>query len=263
LLRSSLELQQFTPSNHSQALPLQTNSLSSPVPPRQTGTQLEHDAATDTLVTRATELLAHFLAQDLAEETHEQIDLEEFVAYYRDRIDELRRNARLELIQPYRPESQAATQDPAIGGANDWPVPTVHGYNPIDYTVQMPNSGSGTIPSSHEHHTSEVSLGFPSSSTSHEFVNPASMGWPQQVEMQTYTPSNLADYSPSAQNHGQWPSQFDDYLNVPGPSTLPQQLALQTQHLQVPSDFDFPMMSPSESHYGPMETDDDAFFDGT
>lgn len=270
------------PTNHPQAPLAPPAALNGPVAPQQTGAQLEQDAATDTLVARAAELLAHFLAQEFAEGTHEQVNLEGITVFYRERLDGLRRNAWVQLTQQHQPDPQPAVnqdqsapftptaleqaQGLAFGGANDWTTPPFHDFDQFIDRVQVSNTEFDTQPSNHEHLGGDALFSFTSftgsSQTSHDCGMLTSMDHSQQTGLRFHDPDDNTVCPPTSHNHGQYLSPHDVYLmDQPGSSRLPQQIAYQNVDAQFMFEVDLTMTSPSQSDYtvsrAPMEIEED------
>jgi hypothetical protein len=232
--------------------------------------QLERHATVDTLVSRGSELLVQVLAQEYAEAAHDNCNIEDIKAYYRTCLQELRRSALAQVNPtqhlPIRTANQAVSspstphqaQTPVIGGAADFPMPS---YQPNSFfgMVQVPDSDMGTQPSSQEYHNGAASFDFPSllassSRTSYDLGNTTHMDASPTSGTQFYTPAEPTDYSPLSHNRDQWLPTYDDYLDIPGSSRMPQLLA----DAQMYSDIDRTMEpSASQSHCAPSHIDED------
>jgi hypothetical protein len=232
--------------------------------------QLERHATVDTLVSRGSELLVQVLAQEYAEAAHDNCNIEDIRAYYRTCLQELRRSALAQVnpVQhlPIRTVNQAVpspstphqAQTPVIGGAADFPMPS-HQPSPFFDMVQVPDSDMGTQPSSQEYHNGAASFDFPSlfassSRTSYDLGNATHMDASPTLGTQFYTPAEPTDCSPLSHNRNQWFPAYDELLDVPGSSRLPQLLA----DAQMYADIDRTMKpSASQSHYALSHTAED------
>jgi hypothetical protein len=235
--------------------------------------ELAQNATVDALVARASELLAQFMAQEFTEASHERVNIEVIKAFYTKRLNELRQSAWAQLSQAHQSSPQNTleqasilpvginqAQVPVFGGAGDFPNPP---YQPDQFLgmVHVPESETGTRPSSQGYHPGNTSFGYPSfttsSRTSYDFgVQDQS----QQSGAHFFSSVDLDDCSPTSQSH-QYLSPYDAYLlDQPGPSRLPQQLATNA----LMSEVDEMMTSPFETHYAlsnvPVDTEEDIAF---
>lgn len=227
--------------------------------------ELARMATVDTLVQRCSKLLAELLARRFNEAAHAHVDIEAITAYYHHRLDRLRQEELPQFAQDQQasehvpdrisfslPISHQAPPPaaPIIGGAADFAVPN-YGGNLFANTMQVPQSETGTHPSSQGYFTGDASFGFPSflasSQTDYDFpstyVDPL-----QSSSTQFYAGDDDAkvDMSPLDNTYSQWPVLDEGYLDVPGSSHMPPSPA-NTQLFSA--DIDQMLNSPSESHY--------------
>ncbi|KAH7390972.1 hypothetical protein DE146DRAFT_150765 [Phaeosphaeria sp. MPI-PUGE-AT-0046c] len=223
---------------------------------------LERMATVDTLVARCTALLAQLLAYQNGQAADEHVNIAVITAYYHDRLERLRQEQVPPMAQSQQnlehvsdqmslslPSSHQALPPTAsfIGGAADFTMPN-YGLNPFINTMPVPQSETGTQPSSQGY----ASFGFPSflapsSQTDYDFSPPTYMDPPQSSGTQFYAGDDDAKFDPSPSDHtqGQWPLLYDAYLDVPGNSRVPHPPA----NAQLFSDIDQMLGSPSDSHY--------------
>ncbi|KAL5117281.1 hypothetical protein ACEQ8H_004840 [Pleosporales sp. CAS-2024a] len=295
LLRNDLRLSRDISANFAQTAPAPTltiqdadmqqdngvASLNLAERPSLMNAELEGNAATDTLVARATEVLTQFLAQEFVETNHERVDLDAIKRHFTSALNELRQNAWIQLSQRRQPHAQPGidqglllpaepdhaqapyqfnqAHDPASGGADDFSnVP----YTSQQYMGQAAESEVDTHSSTFYYTMGDTSRSYPSitrsSRTSHDFGRPPShMEQSQDTVTQFCSPDDrIDDYSPSTRFGNQYLSQHEYLLDQPGSSQLAQQLAAPDYNLE----YDLMMTSPSETQHPLMDTDvDDAF----
>ncbi|EAT81162.1 hypothetical protein HBI56_105110 [Parastagonospora nodorum] len=235
--------------------------------------ELAQNATVDTLVSRASEVLAQFLAQEFTETNHERVDIDAIKIYYINRLDQLRQNAWAQLTQAHQPHPEFDMEQallaptgliqaevPAFGGAADFlnlPYQTEQTLG----TSHIPHAEMGTQSSSQDYHTGDVSFGITTSSrTSHDLGLPSN-DQSQQLDAQFCCLADLTDYSHTSHNHRQYLSPHDVYLlDQPGSSRLPQRLAANSLMSEVDSMMTTPLDADDPFYYASMDPEYDMTF---
>lgn len=224
---------------------------------------LERIATIDTLVERCETLLAQLLAYRDIQAANDHVDIDDVTNYYHRRLEQLRQEQLPRLTQSHQasdyitdytsfslPMSQQA-QPPIIRGAADFTMP-IYDSIPVNNVLQVPQSETGTLPSSQGFPSGEVDFGFPSllassSQTSYDFGTTTHMDASHAPGAQFRVKDediNL-DFSPSDPTQSQWPLAYNTYLDVPGNSHDPPPHV----NAEMFSEIDQMLRSPSESHY--------------
>lgn len=235
--------------------------------------ELAQNATVDALVSRASEVLAQFLAQEYTETNHERVDIDAIKVYYTNRLEQLRQNAWAQLTQAHQSNPEFNTEQallvptgliqaevPAFGGAADF----LHMPYQTEQTLatsHIPYAEMGTQSSSQGYHTGDVSFGITTSSrTSHDLGLPSN-DQSQQLDAQFCSLADLTDYSRTSHNHRQYLSPHDVYLlDQPGSSRLPQRLATNSLMSEVDSMMTTPSDADDLCYYAPMDLEYDMDF---
>ena len=210
--------------------------------------ELAQHATVDTLVSRASEVLAQFLAQEFTETNHKRVDIDAIKSYYINRLDQLRQNAWAQLTQAHQspvefnveqallaPTGLVQAEVPAFRGAADFLHLPYQSEQTLG-TSHVPYAEIGTQSSSQDYHLGDISFGITTSSrTSHDLGIPLN-DQSQQLDAQFCSLADFTEYSHTSHNHRQYLSPHDVYLlDQPGSSRLPQRLAANSLMSEVDS----------------------------
>jgi hypothetical protein len=229
--------------------------------------EMQREATSDILLSRASELYTQFSALEYTTAAHERINVEDVKARILSRLEQLHVDFRIRRNHANQPDHERVMNQvpcspftlhpasiPIMGGASDFSTPS-HQPSPFIGKVQVPGS-----PSSQEYQMGDTSPGFsavpPSSRTSIDF------GSSTYVDQSQFTGAQFAtDCSPSFHNHNPWLSPQEAYPDLLGSSHLSQYLlAEQNANAQMFPELDLLMASsPSEPHYALSHAPDDVF----